>query len=225
MLTRKPARPTRFAPRTLAAAVTFGVSVVLAAYATGCTPKASAGSSESKDGGADAGDAAKKAALVGPDGGVLAAQAATADAGAGQDEALPPATSDDLTSRAKHLVEAIAQDNPELAADIAFPRDAYLAARDATDAARAWEKNVNGPFARSVHLLHKRMKGLEHAQFVSIELGHALMQVTPKKKDWKKPLWKVRHSRIAISIDGRTQRIEIAEMMGWRGAWYVTKIR
>jgi hypothetical protein len=28
-----------------------------------------------------------------------------------------------------------------------------------------------------------------------------------------------------VTIDGRTQRIEIAEMTGWNGAWYVTKLR
>jgi hypothetical protein len=196
---------------------------VCASLVLGCAQQAKA-KLEPHDGGPDGASGSKASSSINVDGGTSFA-VTMPDSGAGQDEALPPATSDDLASRAKHLLEAIAANNPELAADIAFPRDAYLASRDASDPSRAWEKNVRGPFARSVRTLNKRMKGLEHAQFLSIELGHSLTQVTPKKKDWKKPLWKVRHSRIAVSVEGRTQRIEIAEMTGWRGAWYVTKLR
>jgi hypothetical protein len=66
---------------------------------------------------------------------------------------------------------------------------------------------------------------MENAHFVSFELGHAVIQVTPKKRDWKRPLWRVQRSKITFTLDGRTQRIEIAEMTSWRGNWYVTKLR
>jgi hypothetical protein len=129
-----------------------------------------------------------------------------------------------MTARAKHLLEAIAQDNPDLAMDMLFPRDGYLAVKDVPDPGKAWEKQVKVFFGKTVKKLHKK-KGIERAQFVSFELGHAVVQSVPKKRDWKKPLWKVRHSKLTYTIDGKTQHLDIAEMTGWRGAWYVTRLR
>jgi hypothetical protein len=130
-----------------------------------------------------------------------------------------------MTARARHLLEAIAHDGPELSTDIVFPRDAYLAVRDSSDPGKAWDTKVQGSFVRGVHVLHKRTRGVEKAQFVSFELGHSVQQAPPKKREWKRSLWRVKHSRLTFTVDGRTQRIEIAEMTGWRGAWYVTKLR
>lgn len=151
-----------------------------------------------------------------------------ADAGAPpqiEDTALPPATSDDLNTRMRHLVEAIAQDTPELAGDVLFPRDAYLMTRDSADAAKGWEKKVSLPFRRSIERQHKRTRGIAQARFVSFELGHSVVQITPKKKDWKRPLWRVKGSKLSYSIDGKTKTLEIAEMTAWRGAWYITRLR
>ena len=168
----------------------------------------------------DAGDGAPSAEARKPD---AAAAALTPDASV--DEALPPSQSDEMTMRVKHLLEAIAHDNPDLATDILFPRDAYLGVRDSADPGKAWEAKVVGPFRKSVHALHKRTKGIEKAQFVSFDLGQSVVQSPPKKREYKRPLWRVKHSRLTITVDGRTQRIEIGEMTGWHGACFVTKLR
>ena len=160
----------------------------------------------------------------GKDASADAATAVVVDAGS-PDELLPPSTSEEMTARARHLLEAIAHDSPELATDIVFPRDAYLATRDSADPGKAWDAKVTSAFHKSVHLLHKRTRGIEKAQFVSFELGHSVQQATPKKREWKRSLWRVKHSRLTYTVDGRTQRVEIAEMTGWHGAWYVTKMR
>ena len=111
--------------------------------------------------------------------------AAFYDAGA-LDEQIPATSSEDLTTRAKHLLEAIAHDNPDLGADMLFPREAYIAARDVQDPGRMWDRKMLVQWNRRVHQLHKR-RGMERAQFVSLELGHAVVQSVPKRKDWKKP--------------------------------------
>jgi len=169
-------------------------------------------------------DAGPGRADGGKDGGADAQSSALPDAGA-PDELLPPSSSEEMTARARHLLEALAHDSPELATDMVFPRDAYLLTRDSTDPGKAWDAKVTSAFQRSVHVMHKRTHGVEKAQFVSFELGKSVQQATPKKREWKKPLWRVKHSRLTFTIDGRTQRIEIAEMTGWHGAWYVTKLR
>ncbi|MCW5835868.1 MAG: hypothetical protein KIS78_25945 [Labilithrix sp.] len=157
----------------------------------------------------------------GPDGG----GAGASEGGGLEDTAIPASSGQDLDTRMRHLLEAVAQDNPDLASDALFPRDAYMLVRDTADPAKAWEKRVSTPFRRSVERTHKRMKGVERARFVSFELGHSIVQLTPKKKDFKKPLWRVKHSKLSFTIDGKTRHLDIAEMTAWRGAWYVTRLR
>lgn len=140
------------------------------------------------------------------------------------DDTLPPPGAPDLPLRGKHLLEAITADNAELANDFLFPRDAFVVARDTADPSKLWEKKVQPAFVRDVHTLHKRIKASD-AQFVSIEVGQAINRIVPKKKDFKKPLWRVKHSKLTFTVDGKPQRIEIGEMVSWRGAWYVTKLR
>ena len=186
---------------------------ILAVAACGDKPTTSAG---------DGGDSAIVARTR--DGGTEGGAGATADSGV-DDLALPPPANEELLARMRHLLEAIAQSNAELANDVVFPRDAYVAARDSVDPQKAWDKRVSGLFRRSVERTHKRTKGIENAKFVGFELGHAVAQLTPKKHDFKKPLWRVKHSKLTFTIDGKVRHLDIAELTAWRGAWYVTRLR
>ena len=161
------------------------------------------------------------AGLDGGDGGT------DSDAGSllATEDALPSSIAPDLADRSRHLVEAIAKDDPLLAQDFVFPRDAYAASHDRSDASSVWDKRVLAAFGRDIHTLHKRIKNSSHAAFIAFELGHEVQQIQPKPKDFNRPLWRAKHSKITISIDGKTDRIDVAEMMGWRGAWYVTRLR
>jgi hypothetical protein len=201
--------------RGIPASTLFAV-IALALAALGCSEKNAAAT-------ADAGAAARVAPDAG-DGGAPAASS-TPDAGVLEDTAMPASSGEDLQIRMRHLLEAIAQNNPDLAGDALFPRDAYVAARDVSDPQKAWEKRVSNGFRRSVERMHKRIKGAEHAKFVSFEVGHAVVQLTPKKKDFKRPLWRVKHSKLTFTIDGKTRHLDIPEMTAWRGAWYVTRLR
>ena len=180
-----------------------------------CTPSSSGGAGD-----AGIGDGGKLGLLDGGD-----ARAALAAADAGQDDTtIPPTSSEELNARAKHLLEAIAAGNSDLASDMLFPRDGYIASRDTSDATKLWDKKVSLPFKKHIGSLHKR-KGIDRAQFVGIELGHSVSQINPKKRDWKKPLWRVKGSHLAYIVDGKTIKIPIAEMIAWRGAWYVSRMR
>ena len=198
--------------RSLALATIFAVLIGVCA----CTPSSSGGGA----GDAGIGDGGKLGLLDGGD-----ARAALAAADAGQDDTtIPPTSSEELNARAKHLLEAIAAGNSDLASDMLFPRDGYIASRDTSDATKLWDKKVSLPFKKHVGALHKR-KGVDRAQFVGIELGHSVSQISPKKRDWKKPLWRVKGSHLAYIVDGKTIKIPVAEMIAWRGAWYVTRMR
>jgi hypothetical protein len=191
-------------------------SVALFAFAVGCKPSASVRT----DAGADArvaGDAGSVDASAG--------SGAAVDASTTQDEALPAATSDELTLRAQHLFEAIQRDNPDLASDILFPRDAFVLAHDATDPGRVWDGKLSTSFRHGIHAMNRRTKGIEHAQFVSFEIGRTVTESSVRHHEWKIPLWRVPHARLNYTLDGRTSRFEIGELTSWRGAWYVTKLR
>jgi hypothetical protein len=147
------------------------------------------------------------------------------DAGPPPDDALPPGTSDELMTRARHLLEAITQDDATLASDILFPRDGWLATRDAEDPGKDWDTRVVMPFRKKVHVLSRRHRDLNHAQVVSLDLGGAITQTTTRRRGWKKTLWTVSESRLTFVADGHTRVLSIREMVAWRGAWYVTRLR
>ena len=138
------------------------------------------------------------------------------------DDTIPATSSDELTARARHLLEAITKDDADLATDIVFPRAAWLGLRDAADPAREWDKKVDRPFRRALHAMSRHAEG---AQFVSLELGHAVVQEPVTRHGWKKALWSVHGSRLTYVVDGHTRTLSIREMTAWRGAWYVTRLR
>jgi hypothetical protein len=138
---------------------------------------------------------------------------------------LPPFPNDELTLRARHLLEAIAKDDPSLATDIVFPRDAYIEVKDVADPGRQWDEKVMGAFRRNVHAIHKKTKGIERAQLTSLELGQPISQVVPRRHDMNLTLWRVTRSRLNFMIDGRTLHSEIGELLSWRGAWYVLELK
>jgi hypothetical protein len=200
------------------ASVRFLAVFSLLAGLSACPPTTKAGAA---DGGGD-GQARGEAGGASAEAGALSP---SAPEGGTDDTSIPQSTSEELTGRVKHLLEALAHDNPDLATDILFPRDAYVAARDGADPGKAWDARVITGFRKHIHSVHQRTKDVEKASYVSFELGHSVVQTTPRRRDWKMPLWKVRHSKLNVMIEGKIKRIEIAEMMGWRGAWYVTKLR
>ncbi|MCL2725890.1 MAG: hypothetical protein FWD69_15795 [Polyangiaceae bacterium] len=151
-------------------------------------------------------------------------QTALVDAGT-DDTAMPSISNEELSLRMRHLLEAIAQNNADLANDVLFPRDAYLTAKDSTDPSKAWDKRVAGAFRTAIERTHAHTKGAPMAKFVSFELGKTITQIRPKKKDFKLPLWRVKHSNLTFTIDGKTHHLHIAEMVSWRGNWYVLRLR
>jgi hypothetical protein len=174
---------------------------------------------------ADGGDAVAAQAPSKVDAGDAAPSKGPVDAGGPADDSLPAFTSEELTTRARHLLEAISKDDPDLATDIVFPRDAYLGVKDVPDPGKTWDGKVLAAFKKDVHALRRRTKGVERAIFTSFELGQPASEAMPKKHDLKRMLWRSRRSRLGFTIDGKPSHFDVVEMTGWRGAWYVTKLK
>jgi hypothetical protein len=197
-----------------------GAAVALIALLFGCKGGGHASSSGSSPTAVPAIDAGAATRDAGPP--------VVVDAAPPPDDGMLPAPSEELVVRARHLIEAIARDDASLAGDILFPRDGWVATRDAPDPGKDWDARASAPFRRAVHALSRRHRGLEsldHAQVVSLELGGALVQATPRKHGWKRALWTVAGSRLTFVVAGHTRTLPIREMVAWRGAWYVTRLR
>jgi hypothetical protein len=147
------------------------------------------------------------------------------DAASPPDDAVLPSNTEELQTRARHLLEAITKDDATLAADILFPRDGWLATRDAADPGKDWQTHAAAPFRRAVHGLSRRHRDWEHAEAVSLQLGSTVAETVPRKHGWKKPLWTVGGSQLTFVAGGHTRTLPIREMVAWRGAWYVTRLR
>jgi hypothetical protein len=147
------------------------------------------------------------------------------DAAPPADDLFPSNARDELAGRARHLLDAIAHSDATFATDSIFPRDGWLLMRDAPDPGREWEKRVASPFRRAIHALSRHRTDLADAQTVSVEIGAAMTQATPERHGWKKPLWIVHDSKVVFVVAGRTRTLRIREMVAWRGAWYVTRLR
>lgn len=145
--------------------------------------------------------------------------------GAASFDDFPDAGSGDLDMRAKHLLEAISQNDASLAADIVLPREAFIAARDAQDPATLYDGKFKNTFAAQIGHVRRREKGIDQAVFVSFTLGQNPQRTASRKHDWKESIWRVGHSTLTFTIDGRVHHIEVAEMIAWRGNWYVVHLR
>jgi hypothetical protein len=214
------ARPLRAASGVLALVATLG-ACRLGRVTAGAPEGGPTGPSPGTQTAGEAADASPAGAAV-PAG---ASASATPAAASAPDDAAPPVTGQELTGRVRHLLEAIGRDDAALASDILFPRDGWVATRDALDPGKDWDHHVAAPFRKAVHAFGRHHPGLDRAQVASIDLGAAVTQATPRRRGWKKPLWTVLGSRVTFLVDGHTRTLSIREMTSWRGAWYVTRLR
>ncbi len=151
--------------------------------------------------------------------------APSAPAAAIVEETLPEITSDELTLRMRHLLEAIAQDNADLARDTLYPRDGFILLRDAKDPGKTWDQRVQAPFRKAVHRTHQRTKGIENAKYVAFEVGGSGVRVTARNREWKRDVFRAGHARLVFTIDGKAKHIEVGELVSYKGAWYVMRLR
>lgn len=147
----------------------------------------------------------------------------------------PSGTSDELRARVQHLLDAIAQGEPDLGRDILAPKKAYLALQTKHDAHHTYESDVVVPYRRRVRGLSKK-RGLKDATVGSLSFGENISLVTlppPKgggaeanvvERSAEKPpapMWRARRVRLTARGKSGSTTYAIAEMIAYEGAWYV----
>jgi hypothetical protein len=121
------------------------------------------------------------------------------------------------------LLDAVVSDDPARARELFLPRDAF-----------AMIKAVNQPdplharllraFERDIHALHASLPGIEHAQFVRVELSRRRSFVKPGEEANRLPYWAQRHAWLVYRVGEREQRFELRVMIAWNDRWYLTHL-
>ena len=122
--------------------------------------------------------------------------------------------------RARQLFQAILRDDPQLAEGVFFPRSAFLLVKDLRDPG-AYFDQLHARFAADNHALHKRLPGLEHAQFERFELARRGGFVAVREEGNRLPYWASRHSLLHYTSQATHHHFEVRVLITWDDEWYV----
>ena len=130
----------------------------------------------------------------------------------------PPAA--EVEAKIRKVFDAIVADNPALAADSFFPRDAFLLVKDIANPGRHYDQ-LRRRFDSDIHTLHKQFPGIENAKFERFELAQRGGFVAPHEEGNRLPYWASRHSRLYFRIGKTRQTFEVRVLITWDDHWYV----
>ncbi len=129
----------------------------------------------------------------------------------------------DADAKARKLFEAIQKNDPALAADFYFPRDAFLLVKAMSDPGRYWDR-LRKRFDDDIHALHAAHPELAKATFVRLELVKRGGWVKVGEEGNNLPYWVSRHSWLHYTVDGKPAKIEVRVLITWDDHWYITHL-
>lgn len=143
-----------------------------------------------------------------------------------QNKKKPELASDDLTTRARHLFDALKSDDPKGAADFFFPREPFLPLKDIAKPGKYWDQLFR-IYENDIHELHrKRGKDLEGAEFEAFELGSPPGWVKPGEEANKIGYYRTFNGKLRFKkASGKTGTIEVKTIISWDDGWYVTHLQ
>ncbi len=138
-------------------------------------------------------------------------------------EAPPRPPSGDADERARRLFDAIASDDPRRAADLFFPREAFLLVKRMSDPGAYWDR-LFAHYERDVHALHDALPDLARATFDRLEIVPRGGWVAVGEEANALPYWVSRHSVLHYTVDGDPRSFEVRVLITWDDRWYVTHL-
>lgn len=139
---------------------------------------------------------------------------------------LPAGSDPALATRATGLWEAILLDEPERAMPFFFPREAYRQVKDVADPDADYTRRLVAAYRHDVHSLHARLSaGVEHAEFVGLEVPDARARWIEPGEEWNKlGYFRVFGSKLRYRVDGQPLAFDVKSLISWRGQWYVVHL-
>lgn len=151
------------------------------------------------------------------------AVAAKSDAGPRPAASAPAVDESELFARLAHLVGALRDRDATLATDMVLPRAAADDVLRSNAPRRSWDDKIMPHYRRDIERVGKKLDLHPGASVTRFVLG-STERVSSEKGSVVPGVWIAHRSRISILDDGRAHEVVIAEMVAWRGHWYVLKL-
>jgi hypothetical protein len=136
---------------------------------------------------------------------------------------LPPLESEDLTQRAKKLLDAIVQDEPAVGESFWFPKEPFIPLKDVKGPDKYWD-NLHASYARDIHALHRKRKSWEGATFVGFKMGSTPKWVPPGDEANKIGYYRSFRGKLTYRMDDKDTTIEVHTIISWQGEWFITHL-
>jgi hypothetical protein len=121
------------------------------------------------------------------------------------------------------LFEAIRRDDPTLAADFFFPRDAFLLVKAIKNPGRYWD-TLKERYAADIHALHRKTRDLDSARFERLELADRGGWMPVHKEGNALPYWVSRHSLLHYRVGEQHRKLEVRVLITWDDEWFITHL-
>lgn len=136
---------------------------------------------------------------------------------------LPPLESEELTQKAKKLLDAIIRDDPALGESFWFPKEPFIPLKDVKGPDKYWN-NLHATYARDIHALHRKRKSWEGATFVSFKMGSTPKWVPPGDEANKIGYYRSFRGKLTYRIDEKNTTIDVHTIISWQGEWFITHL-
>lgn len=137
----------------------------------------------------------------------------------------PRPGSDEVQGRARALFLAIVRDEPELARDLFYPRDAFIAMKGIEDPGALWGR-IHRMYENDIHALHAELGAdAARAEFVRFELSRRRSWIRPREESNRLPYWSQRHNWLVYRVGDEERRFEVRTVLSWGERWYITHLR
>ncbi len=139
---------------------------------------------------------------------------------ADRSEAPPRPGKESAQEPARRLFQAIVHDDPALAEDVFFPRDAFHLVKAMAHPERYYER-LHQRFLADIHNLHASLKDLDRAEFVELDLGRRGGWIKPGEEGNRLPYWAARHTSLYYRVGDERRSLEVRVLITWGPRWYV----
>lgn len=145
-----------------------------------------------------------------------------------QTEVRPSASSTSLQRRFELLVNAIVNNDPDVALPAFFPVQAYAQVKAIAKPERDWEQRLVGAFKRNIADYHRQLGSrAKDLRFVRVEVPESKVQwMKPGREGNRLGYFRVlRSSLVLATAEGKEVALEVTSMISWRGEWYVVHLQ
>jgi hypothetical protein len=134
-----------------------------------------------------------------------------------------PPPSDAEQERARRLFLAIVRDEPALAQDFFFPREAFARVKAIAGADAYWQRLFARYFA-DIHALHEALPDLDRAEFDRLEIVRRGGWVVAGEEANALPYWAARHNLLHYRVGDEARTLEVRVVITWGQRWYITHL-